>query len=296
MKLLIFATHKDVSLFRIEDEARNEHIEYQTIYFETLFIVGNDLWVQLDDKKRSHLAITPRDLLLIRWPFDADDTQIEYNIFVHFLLIHYEMQVVFDRKCLQRFTPYYEDKLFQSFVFKHLTIPSPRVDYFKNSNQVRQSETSFPLVFKKRVSSRSKNNFLVTSFSDLEKKLDDRVLTDYLFQEVVDIEYDVRVLAFKGTILGAVNRFTHLREGNRLAVKGREVFSNIPDEVKEEIKRSMAFLGADFVGFDVLFTKDTKHFFIEANLSPQFDKFEEATGVNVAQVLIKEVHQAFEKA
>lgn len=282
MTLLIFTTKTDISRHRLLQEGTKANCDSKLVYFEELSVVNNTLLHNLET-----LPITSSDRILIRWPFNADDTAIEYNVFVHFILMHYGDLVVFDRKCLREFSPYYEDKLFQALLFNKLKIPTPQTGYFLSYEKLEESTILFPLVLKKRVSSRSKNNFLVTSKEDLKKKLETRDIRDYVFQEVIDIDKDMRVLTLKDEVMGVVRRFTHTRDDNRLAVKGRENIENVPSEIYDYTQTIQKNLGADFVGFDVLLDKSGSYYFIEANLSPQFDKFEEATGVNVAKKVIQ---------
>lgn len=283
MRLWIFSTKKDLSLERIITEATKLAVSHSVVYFETLNVQKTTLHT---GKKK--LVIPKGDRIIIRWPFDADNTDREYNVFVRYLLEYYGSQVVFDTDCLREFSPFYEDKLFQSFVFEILSIRTPRTWSFQTIDQLSLTALPFPCVLKKRISSRSKNNFVVMNVSDLKKKLSGKQIQDYLLQEYIEIEHDVRVLILKSSVLGSVKRETHVRAGNRLTVKGREVFSSIPKNVISSAKKVQRYLGADFVGFDVLFATNGEVYFIEANLSPQFDKFEEATGVNAAKKLIQE--------
>lgn len=284
MKIIFFTTKKDLSLPRLKEESEKLKKTVSVIYFETLSFVGNTLYTNSHPLKS---LIEEDDLICIRWPFDADDTDIEYNVFVHSLLAGFPKQVVLDKKCLKNFSPFYEDKFFQSVVFSKLGIPTPKTYFFSTEENFNTGHVSFPLVLKKRISSRSKNNFLVNSKKEMKEKLKGKNIRDYIFQEVIDIEKDMRVLMLKNNLLGIVRRFTHIREGNRLAVRGREVIPSLPLSVIVQSQKIQNYLGADFVGFDVLQSKDGTYYFIEANLSPQFDKFEDATGVNVAKKVIQ---------
>lgn len=282
MNLWIFSTHKDLSLSRLVSEAKSLSVSCEVVYFESLEVISNTLHSQ-----QKKLFIKPDDKILIRWPFDADDTSVEYNIFVSVLLLNYSDQVSLDRSCLRMFTPYYEDKLFQSAVFEHLSVPSPQTYSLQSFEEV-PSSVIFPCVLKKRVSSRSKNNFLISTISELRSKLSNKSVADYIIQEKIDIEDDVRVVVLGQSIIGAVKRHTHVREGNRISVKGREKYGNMSDEIRKNILSITKFLGADFVGFDILFDKKGNYYFIEANLSPQFDKFEETLDVNLAKMVIQQ--------
>lgn len=284
MKVWIFTTKKDLSLSRLREESERLKNETVVMYFESLIFKDNHVFYKSEKLTK---LVQKKDKVLIRWPFDADDTDIEYNVFVHYLLMYFQKQILLDKKCLERFSPFYEDKFFQSVVFSKLKVPTPKTYYFSSLESFLSSDVGLPLVLKKRVSSRSKNNFLIHTKREVKEKLKNKHIKDYIFQDVIEIEKDMRVLFLKDALLGIVRRFTHVREGNRLAVRGREVVRKIPKEIEMYAQKIQKYLGADYVGFDVLLDKDGNYFFIEANLSPQFDKFEDATGVNAAKKVIQ---------
>lgn len=286
MKLWIVSTRTDLSLAQLVYEAKKQ-CEVEVIYFERVLLLSNHLSHGFSPLFSGENAIGPSDRILIRWPFNADDTNIEYHVLVRYLLMYYEKQIVFDRKCLKLFSPYYEDKLFQFFVFQKLNVPTPKTYYFSTQNRFDRAKLSFPLVLKKRVSSRSKNNFLISSREELHEKLTTRDIREYIFQDVVDVAADIRLLMLKKNVLGVIKRYTHIREGNRIAVSGREEMSDFPKELLKKAKKIQTYMGADFVGFDILIDRRGSAVFIEANLSPQFNRLEKASGKKISEIVIK---------
>lgn len=268
--LFIFATDKDISVPLIYEEAQKASIKCHVVNYKHFKIP----------------KINYNDRIIIRWPWDASDTSIEYNSAVKKLVDEFYNQIVFDKECLKKYTPDYEDKLFQSNFFNQHAIPSPHTFHIANINNL-PSKVTFPLVLKKRISSRSKNNFLINNEKELIEKLTNIKVEDYILQQAIDALFDYRVMVLNDKVIGTVNRFIHVRKNNRLSVKGMKPVTNLSPEIEKDALKLTKNLKADFVGCDVLIDKKGKHYFIEANLSPQFNVFTKTTGINVAKLLIE---------
>lgn len=283
MKLIIFATKKDLSAPIIVEEAKKcRQLQAQIAFYEDSKLENGKLKV-----KNKALVICPEDRLLIRWPWDADNTEIEYNGIVKHLTENFYNQIVLDKKCLRDNAEKYEDKYFQSRVFADWGIPTPKTWLVENAQELNKISLSFPAVVKKRISSRSKGNYLVNSNNEILEKTYEAGLANYVLQEKIDVEYDLRVLMLRGAILGVVSRYMHLRDEGRLAVKGMEIVTKLDEKIEADCRKIINGLGADLVGFDVLIDKRKNYFFIEANLSPQFNSFMQTTGINVAREIVE---------
>lgn len=262
----------------ILDEAIKQGLETKIIFYEEAGLEKEKL---TDGGKK--INIGPEHKIIIRWPWDADNTDIYYGEIVKYLCEKFASNIALDGKCLSRFSPDYEDKYFQAKMFRLLGVSTPMTVLAENGT----IKLNLPIVFKKRISSRSKGNFLLEGINDLNNKLRGLEKEKYIIQEKVDAVLDLRILILGGELIGAVSRFMHVREQNRLSVKGMEVYENISDELASDCKKIINYLGADLVGFDVLVDKRGDYFFIEANLSPQFNSFSTATNVNVAKKIVE---------
>ena len=80
MKLYIFTTNKDLSAPIISDEAKNQKLVTEILLYENLKISEGQL-----TNSGSILTFLNDDKIIIRWPWDADDTSIEYNSIVKYL-------------------------------------------------------------------------------------------------------------------------------------------------------------------------------------------------------------------
>lgn len=283
MNLYIFATQKDLSAQSIVDEGNKNKLKGRVVFYENIAI-------DQDRLKHNNSIITfgDNDKILVRWPWDASNTDIEYNNIVKYLCAKYPDKIALDLKCLRDFSPKYEDKYFQYQFFKRLNVPTPDVCLV---NELDEAEKTFgyPMVIKKRISSRSKSNYLIENreqFEFFKKKI---IPEEYILQAKVQADKDLRVLMLNGQLLGVVSRLMHIREENRLSVKGMEPVDKIDSNIITDAKRLSAALGGDLIGFDVLVEKSGKYYFIEANLSPQFTSFMQVTGTNVSSRIIEEI-------
>lgn len=282
MKLYIFTTNKDLSAPLICDEAKNQKLATEILFYENLKVSEGHL-VNLSSK----LTLLSDDKIIIRWPWDADDTSIEYNSIVKYLCEKFQENICLDFDCLDKFSPNYEDKYFQSQVFEKLDVSTLKT--VLGDVELAKKEVGFPMVMKKRLSSRSKGNFLIENSEQLDEKTRSSDLDKYIFQKYTPAEQDLRVLVLKGSVLGCVSRHMHVRDENRLSVKGMDKVEQIDERIKRDAMKIRDYLGADLVGFDVLVDKNGEYFFIEANLSPQFGSFMQTTKINVANKIIEAI-------
>ncbi len=278
MKIYIVTTDKDLSRFSLEKAALAKSSECIILYYHTLMYADGIL--QHEGKK---LELARDDKMIIRWPWDAENVSQDYNVIVKMLLQKFRENITLDYEILQSHSPYYEDKLFQHALFDTYHISTPRTWFSPTIENLKN--LPFPIVAKKRISSRSKGNFLIRSLDELENRFADGTL-EYIFQEFIHIRDDLRILMLQGEVIGVVKRMTHIREEERLAVKGMEVYVLNNPEIISECSRLQKELDADFVGFDVLIDESGKYWIIEANMSPQFNRFEEVTGVDVSSRVI----------
>jgi len=282
MKLYIFTTNKDLSAPIISDEAKNQKLVTEILLYENLKISEGQL-----TNSGSILTFLNDDKIIIRWPWDADDTSIEYNSIVKYLCEKFQENICLDFDCLDKFSPNYEDKYFQSQVFEKLDVSTPKT--VLGNVELAKKEVGFPMVMKKRLSSRSKGNFLIENNEQLDEKTKSSDLDKYIFQRYTPAEQDLRVLVLEDNVLGCVSRHMHVRDENRLSVKGMDKVEQIDERIKRDAMKIRDYLGADLVGFDVLVNKKNDYFFIEANLSPQFGSFMQTTKINVANKIIEAI-------
>lgn len=166
----------------------------------------------------------------------------------------------------------FEDKWHQYKIFSEF-IPTTRLcdEAFHSTDFVRP-------VYKHRLSSRGSG---VTW--DRIKVIEP--LTDWIMQESIDIQEELRVYIILGQVypIGAVKR--SMTEGNKAEGVNARTLTN--DEVTFSLNLIKKAPDLDIVGIDIARAADGKLSLMEVNRSPGFAKFYELTGFNLADKLYK---------
>jgi hypothetical protein len=283
MTIYICTTNKDLSRESFCSAAEKRNVPCNILFYDTLSILNG----RLAHESRP-LQIAPEDRIILRWPWDAENTEVEYNVLLQAMLQQYGEQVLYDTTCLRQYSPFYEDKLFQNLQFNRMSIPTPVTYYAQTILELQSLLPGFPVIQKKRISSRSLGNYVVRSVEELQKNLRDTTVKDMIFQEYLDLAADYRILIFKNTILGTVGRTVRVNEEQKVRVKVADQITNMKPEILETAKRAAAAFGADFAGVDVITDTSGNWYLVEVNLSPQFSAFERITGIDVAGIIIED--------
>lgn len=126
---------------------------------------------------------------------------------------------------------------------------------------------------KPRISQRAK---------DILFALDGRVLNDsWLIQELLDIQEELRVYAVNGQVIDQVSVKSSKIHGPVKVIGTREIS---PAE-RRFVEQALEHCPLDVVGFDIAVLPEGKFKIIEANRSPQFKRFYERTGINLADAI-----------
>jgi hypothetical protein len=283
MTIYICTTNKDLSRESFCSAAEKRSVSCKILYYDTLSLLNGKLAYN-----SRPLQIASEDRIILRWPWDAENTNIDYNVVLQAVLQQYGDQVLYDTSCLKQYSPFYEDKLFQNLQFNQLGIPTPVTYYAQTISELKSLLTGFPIIQKKRISSRSLGNYVVRSIEELQKNLNDETIKDFIFQEYLDLATDYRILIFKGTVLGTVGRNVRVNEEQKVRVKVTDQIFDVKPEILETAKRAVAAFGADFSGVDVITDTSGNWYLAEVNLSPQFGAFERITGIDVAGMIIED--------
>lgn len=195
------------------------------------------------------------------------------------VLTSYSRHILFDKRCFKKY-PEYEDKFFQAKLFQKNKISTPDIYSIKNLDKI-----NLPVVIKKRISSRGKGNFLIKNHGEFVNFFKKHNRKDYIVQEYKKAEGDYRILILKNKILGTVSRRVKFNKDTTIKVKIKKSYNKIPWQATKSALKIAKILEVDFVGIDVLLSQG-KHYFLEANLAPQFKGFTKVTGINVAKKIV----------
>jgi hypothetical protein len=260
----IYTTEKDHSILSLQSELTLNNIQSEIIHYSQFTY----------DK----IDINKEDLLILRDPYN---TGLDYSEKLRYLLSQYRPQVLFDSEYMCKY-PDYEDKLFQSKIFSDLSVAHPTlVDNFDGKD----------IIAKKRISSRNKGNFIIRTQEEFETFFNQNRRSNYILQKLVEVTNDYRLLFFKGELLGVLEREVKLSNdsANKFNIKGLKAKNTNRSALP--LADCSSFINAtkaDFIGIDIVQSGE-EYYFIEANLSPQFDSFSRKTGINVANIIAKEI-------
>lgn len=163
----------------------------------------------------------------------------------------------------------FEDKWSQHQSFSDFM---PRTEVYSNNTNTDVSSFRRP-IFKKRLSSRGQG---ITW--DIARV--DPSTNDWLIQESLDVDEELRVYIVKGHIFPiATVRQNMTENATTQAISSRELTK---DEFIFSTKIAAEHLDLDMIGLDIAITPDNKLYLMEANRSPGFAKFHALTGINLA--------------
>lgn len=205
------------------------------------------------------------DLVYFRDPFnDPENYQPSSAEFNQLISQHQGAQIV-DQ--ITSFEQLYEleDKFFQAQRFREL---SPRT-WLPSEHEFIPHQT----LAKPRVSQRAKNILF---------DLDGRHLDDsWIIQALLDIQEELRVYVVNGQILSQASIKSSKAHGPVKVIGVRELTANEQDFIQQAYDRCQL----DFVGFDLAVLPNQELKIIEANRSPQFRRYAEYTGINLANMI-----------
>lgn len=275
MKFVLFTTKIDKGGQAIEKEAKRMSLPCQTYFCEELVYKNGEIF----NSSLNPLSINRDDKIILRDPYN---TKSDYSFFTKKILKKYYKNISLDKECYSRF-PFYEDKLFQTDLFIKLGITTPETFLGKNINRLLK----FPVIVKPRIGSRGRGIRIFNELKETESFFAEKDLLDYIVQKYHKAKKEYRILLLRHKILGVVDKHIHLKNEGKVGVRTNKVVNDLPMKIKQDAIRITEELKADFVGIDVIHIKDGGYYFLEANLSPQFNAFAKATGINIASMVIR---------
>lgn len=277
MKLVLFTTKVDKGGQAIEEEAKKMSLSCQTYFCEELVYKNGEIF----NSNLNPLSIHRDDKIILRDPYNAKS---DYSFFTRKILEKYYKNISLDRERYSKF-PFYKDKLIQTDLFIKLGITTPETFLGKNIKRL----IKFPVIIKPRIGSRGRGIRIFNEFKEMKSFFAEKDSLDYIVQKYHKANKEYRILILGHKILGMIDKYIHLKEGGKVGVKTNKVVNDLPVKIKQDATRITKELKADFVGVDVIHAEDGEYYFLEANLSPQFNGLARATGINVARKIISSV-------
>ncbi len=159
---------------------------------------------------------------------------------------------------------------------------------------IKASYLSYPIVMKKNLSARGEGVYLLKDEEEVRAlKIDWK---EYLFQNFIENDGDVRVLVLGGVALGAMKRTKGAGNWkNNISQGGEGVDASTLFDTTDLRNKALSIaskFGLAFAGVDFIFDKKEQVWrFMEVNTVPQWQGFAAATGVDVTNKILDYVEQ-----
>lgn len=285
MKIIILARSiLPYSTQRIIEELRNKSVEvavYDPVLIRILLSPDKNAIYYLNKKISMPDGVIPR----------VGATNLEYTITI---LNQFKLNNV---PALNNAMAIYhsKNKLLTGQILLQHNLPVAKtlsVASFTNVKQIAKILGAPPYVIKILQGSQgngviyANNKYSLISVLDTLSFLGQEVIIQHFIEESKKCDY--RILVLYGEILGGIKRKAHKEDFRSNVHKGGSCIRiDIPRELKELSLKAASVLGLDFAGVDFIMTKDGP-VIIEVNSTPGFKGMEEATGENIAKILVEQ--------
>lgn len=267
---VLIESYSDTTMKFIHEAAKKKGIQSHYYYYESLLF---------SQEKIKNLPITDETVVFCALPFTANNLTQSFQPIVRMIQDQFPNARFFNRVILKKNFLEFEDKLFQSYFFeKHGFPTTPLID-------PSEEHVDFPLIARKRISSRSKNNFILENREVNDIFLSEHNVTEYVFQKFTPLQADFRVYVLGKEIIGVVKREVQIVHNNKVSVKVAEE-GNISEEIAEECIRLNQVLGTDFLGVDIGVREDGSFFVIEYNTRAQIKAAVTKLKLNIAEQIV----------
>ncbi|MFA6183926.1 MAG: RimK family alpha-L-glutamate ligase [Parcubacteria group bacterium] len=290
---IIADSKKDYRYERIAEEAKKRNNKIAIIFCSSYDLILTSEGVFLNGKK---LDFNKKDFF---W-FLSNATM---NFFAIHKISSLGMKNIWPSKEALNFA----DKFLTSVFFEKNNIPTPKTTLLRFTSNEELSELvkflgGYPLVMKKNVGSVGRDVRIVKSNQEilefirevhqrLEKKENHASRIGFILQEFIEESAgtDFRVLILGGKILGVMKRTS--QDGGfkaNVSLGGKAEVADLDKKLKFLAKKivkagKLFYGGVDFI------KKGDQYLALEINTSAQFKGFEGATGINVANEIVKKI-------
>lgn len=160
---------------------------------------------------------------------------------------------------------------------------------FSSEDAIDWNLIKFPIIAKTSFGSSGRGVFKINSKQEFLSISKEREINNLLFQKFLPTRQDYRVITIGDRALPLAMKktapkgefLTNFARGG--IVEGVET----TNELKDLAEKTASAFKADYAGIDIMYDKDGKPYVLEINRGAQFKGFEQATGINVAQELVK---------
>lgn len=184
-------------------------------------------------------------------------------------------------------------KVYDAWRLAEAGLPVPdgfQVMKLKNA-EARLQDRRWPVVAKGVHGSQGRYVFQMKNLTQARKSLNKDLVGFFTFQECLPIREEYRGLVIGGKFVGAMKKVRPESDfRHNLAVGAVGERAELPRSLSLICERAARVLNREFAGVDLAIAEG-KPYILEVNRRPGFIGFEEATGINVAEIFIKYVAQ-----
>ncbi len=291
MKLAIVGSPKTFESKSIQKYAKDffDQCDCFSLY-DLKFVVGEKPAVFWQDKE----IIEYYDAFLLRG--------VSKNISLAYFLVQFaynQGKCIIDEKYVTRSN--LGSKLSTMGKVRQAGVPAPKTSVCLDAKKIKKeilSELGYPLIMKLAVGGRKgKEVYRVESEEQLNQLVKEKKenLGDFLFQEYILSDFDVRVLVVGGRAVGAMKR-TSPRGDFRanIALGGKGTKFELTKKLANIAEKAAEAVDDEIAGVDVMFSKN-KPSVIEVNRAPQFQEFVKVTGIEVGKIIAEYAYNKTKK-
>lgn len=243
-------------------------------------VVYNINDISLDSKNMYNDKFFSHDIYLFR----GYDKSIIYAHILSVLLLN-NKKIVLDNLLFKTIV---RNKLEESILLSLKNIQQPQTIYAQSFTKWKVSlkNFSFPIVAKSLSGQKGQDVYKLNSFEDAISFFK-KNSKDFLAQEYIKSDGDLRVFIVGNKILGAIKRFTvsgDFRSNASLGAKTEQ--HNLTDLEKTIALKAHNCMGYDISGVDLILDKQGNPFVLEVNHTPQWQAFKKTSHINPAEEIV----------
>jgi RimK family alpha-L-glutamate ligase len=170
-------------------------------------------------------------------------------------------------------------------------IPVPNTYFYSSIDDFQKDNVKFPLVMKPTNTGKGFGVEKVKNLEEVQEILieTERSLEEFMFQDLIDYEHDLRVLVCGEKVLGAMKRIP--RQGDfraNFSLGGTVEPFKVTPEIEELALRATKACGLLMSGVDVLVERNNgKLWILEANRTPGLEGITKAMGNEIADQVLE---------
>lgn len=182
-------------------------------------------------------------------------------------------------------------KIAQHGVFLENEIPVVPTKIFYTKDQVLAENWQYPVIAKHEKGYQGKSVRKFENEKELRKwvkKINEKNLGMFLWQKCLPTRWDIRVVIVDGKAIGGMKRSAVGEEFRSNFSLGGAVESwDLNEEERNLAEKVARICGLDYGGVDIMKDEEGRNYILEVNRQCQFQGFEKATGINVAQKVVE---------